>query len=81
MQENAFFHANILTKSPEKKKTASQYWYGGVAQGLEQWNHNPCVGCSNHPTATNFRAIVYYENGYVLLIATDKLSIPAHDAR
>ena len=26
---------------------------GGVAQGLEQWNHNPCVGGSIPPLATN----------------------------
>ncbi len=29
---------------------------GGVAQGLEQWNHNPCVGSSNLPSATIVRA-------------------------
>jgi tRNA-specific 2-thiouridylase len=33
-------------------KTNLHILFGGVAQGLEQWNHNPCVGSSNLPLAT-----------------------------
>ena len=43
---------------------------GGVAQGLEQWNHNPCVGSSNLPFATIlFLYIKYFP---IFLKALDK---------
>jgi hypothetical protein len=31
---------------------------GGVAQGLEQWNHNPCVGGSIPPLATIIKSSI-----------------------
>ncbi len=48
------FYFECLTNGVKKSDNAIHIWYGGVAQGLEQWNHNPCVASSNLASATIF---------------------------
>ena len=46
-----------------KNKNISIYFYGGIVQWSEQWNHNPYVVGSNPTFVSCFRLIIYRFNG------------------